>query len=202
MKITAAILLTLFLLPVFMTGQNKFDSYYQGVLGEYEMRMVFGAEGDWRLMINAVSLDKNISGGFCIMEDEYTEFYKGLKFIRDKYQEWTKIAIDNKVESFMKTVDIDLYTICIWADIEKGYRDEDVKLVPRFNVTKVGRRVNYNMNIYSGELQDVENKYSRADDFVIFFESHEQMTHFLSKISPDKIQAYLTKPRVEDLFKD
>jgi len=64
-----------------------------------------------------------------------------------------------------------------------------------------GGTVDYELIVSTGELQSSSNQFMTSDGLAIIFNDVQELDDFLNKISIQKIDAFLAKPKTDALFK-
>ena len=186
-------------------SQEKFNSYQNDLLKKtYDINISFDNENKFTLFIDATSFDKQyLAGGIILMQDKYKNFITALNEAKIKYIEWIKTAQQNNVKSLNKDMEY-ISKVSSYFGNENGDRwmfQIDVYLKFNFMIKVVDNNVKYLLIVNTGELRDTKNDYLKSTGLALIFSSVKEIDDFLSIISMDKINSFISKPKKEELFK-
>jgi hypothetical protein len=185
-------------------AQEKFNTYENSYIQKtYPIQISVKDKDDYSLYIDAFSLDKiHSDGGITIKKEQYQDFVKALTEAKGKYEEWVKIAKENNIKEFDKSMNISSVVDGYFMYGAKWNFQFGVFLKFDFIVREIGGNVQHLLLVKTGELQSSRNEYIKVDGFALVFTSAKEIDEFLAKISVDKINEFQNKPKKEDLFKD
>jgi hypothetical protein len=197
------LIITLFT-SIISFGQDKFTTYESSYIDKsYNIDISIKDYPKFTLYINAYSLDKlHDKGGFMVTNKRHQAFLDALSQAKNKYQEWTNVAKENSVTELDKPMKIDLRTEAYFMYGNKWQFDYGVFPSFYFKVAEDERGLQYILIVRSGELKSSSNEYMSVDGVAFAFSSVEEIDDFISKISQEKIDEFVNKPKADDLFKD
>lgn len=133
---------------------------------------------------------------YVIKQSRHQEFMEILKGIGEKYEEWTKVAKENNVNSLMKDIQhkplwIDVY-FYYGSTVHKGFDNIQAK----FMVDEEG----YILVLTAESTISNSNQFIKNEFSLISFKSKEDFDTFVEMISVERAQKELSKPKPVDLF--
>lgn len=179
-------------------AQKKFDEYAAD--GDaYQIQITIDRDS-YYLWINSYSMDDAIAKcGFLVSREKHEAFLQSLEKAKQKFIEWSRVAKENSVEDGVsKEMDIVVNSEAFFMYGSKWCFDLRVKMKFKFMITK-GL---HSLVVFSDELVSTRNEFMKSDGVAIFFSSPEEIDSFMKKISIEKVNEYVLKPKAEDLFKN
>jgi len=179
------ILLCSFLLPTLLVSQKEFDFYDNPIFGSKRISLGQGTDGGFSLCIEGIDLEGQESeGGFMVNDKMYDSFIMNLKKAKAKYAEWDNVAkLKEKSNNYNFNFNFNLSYFFRVSMLE-------------------GKAVRQLIIKGTEELKSSNNEFITHIGFALIFLTPQDFSIFINKISKDKIEAFLNKPKVEDLFKD
>ena len=185
------------LIVIGMQAQDKVGTYYssyfkkeykvEASLSSGELSIYFDIEGE----SNSDNVCINIKG-----EQEITSFITALTLAKQKYSEWTSVAINNNVTKMSKEMDISFPRVTICWSGSKWWFAFRHRLSPRFMVTESGDCV----FVMSGTATASSNEYI-DQKYYLAFSTPEDFDMLINAITPAAAKEVLNKQQnVEDLF--
>lgn len=179
-----------------------FNSYIDK---EYEIQVDFKENNEFTLYIDGVNAS-NIreKGGFLIDPKTYNGFIENLKIARDKYEEWSKVAIENGVKEFSKEVELKHQNVGGYFYGSKWFFDFNVRPSFTFKVIQSTSKGTQNiMLVDTNKLTSSSNQYIDSEGFILIFSTLVEFDEFLKLVSVEKIQEFKNKSANKDsLFKN
>lgn len=197
------LIITLFT-SIISFGQEKFTTY-KGTYVEtpYNIDISVKDYPKFTLYIDALSLDDlHDKGGFMVDDDKHQAFIDALNQAKSKYEEWYTVAKENNVTELIKPMKIDLRTAAYFMYGNKWQFDYGVFPTFYFKIVKNERGLKHLLIVRSEELTSSSNEFMEVDGFAFIFSSADEIDDFISKISQEKIDEFVNKPKADDLFKD
>lgn len=180
-----------------MSAQTKIDSYdsdyFESTFGIYatngeKLSLYFDIRGESKnddVMIN-------VDG-----ESTIISFINSLKEVRDKYAEWKKVAVDNKVTDYSKDFDISFPNVYVAWYGTKWWFDFRERFEPYFKVSSDGKCY----AVFHSEAVSSSNEYI-TEKYYWVFSSVKEFDSFIEKIQPQALIEKLNKKNAPDeLFK-
>jgi hypothetical protein len=200
LKVMVMTLIVCSVMTIVTFGQEKYTSYdnvYSG--SKYDVQISVKDSTKYTLYVDMMSLDKlSKSGGVMIDEKAHEKFTTTLLEAQVKYEEWVKIANDNNVTEFNKTMSLKTKVGGYFLYGSKWNFQFVVNLTFDFKIID-GKNL---LIVRTGKMTSSSNQFMTHDGFVFVFSSTEEITEFLDVLSKDKITEFITKPKAVDLFKD
>lgn len=129
--------------------------------------------------------------------DRINDFINSLTAVRNKFEEWRKVAKDNNVTDFEKDFDISFPNVVIAWYGSQWWFDFFAKLKPYFRVTSDGTP----LVVFHDKVSASSNEYITEEYFLIFT-SEKEINSFINKINPMSLRDKLNKKHAPDeLFK-
>lgn len=199
-KIT--ILLSGFLVGFSGKAQEKFSSYENSYIGKFYPIQIDSKDKDkFTLWIDAMSLDAtHEKGGLMISEKNYQGFTEALFEAKLKYEEWIKTAKDNNVNQLDKQMSIKSRADAYFLYGSKWNFQFDFNLIYDFKILESKGELKYLLLVKTGELQSSSNQFMKVRGVTLIFNSSKEIDTFISLISRDKIEQFISKPKKEALF--
>lgn len=166
--------------------------------------------------------DPNLYHNYKTTEKRVQEFRTFLDSLRTKFEEWSKIAKENKVTNFTKNLDeekgVPLFNVCAYKEGRQYYQFSEVNVKgcsPHFQVDADGSCVmSFGWHILLqrpvGETTGFYSRYSHRESYtplVYFaFRSPEEMQKFIDALDIESARQQLLNEnangkKVDDLFK-
>lgn len=185
-------------------GQEKFSDYQNSYPKEtYNIRIDSKDKERFSLFIDVFSLDRvHEVGGFLINQKNYPAFIKAINDAKAKYEEWVNTAKINKVDELIKSMSFNSEAKAYFLFGDKWQFQDYVNLKFDFRIIEEDGEINYYLMILSGELTSSSNQFMKINGLALVFSSTKEIEDFLSKISKEKIDVFLNKPKKEALFND
>lgn len=190
-------LLLILMISLSMSAQTKIDSYdsdyFESTFGIYatngeKLSLYFDIRGESKnddVMIN-------VDG-----ESTIISFINSLKEVRDKYAEWKKVAVDNKVTDYSKDFDISFPNVYVAWYGTKWWFDFRERFEPYFKVSSDGKCY----AVFHSEAVSSSNEYI-TEKYYWVFSSVKEFDSFIEKIQPQALIEKLNKKNAPDeLFK-
>jgi hypothetical protein len=182
-------------------AQDKFTTYFQKYNDKDYSIQVSKSGESYKLWIDAMSLDaQNNSGGIMLDEKQHAKFIETLSNARDKYAEWDSVALKNNVTEANKTMEIVGRTNAYFSYGDWQF-DYSVSLEFNFRIIQAGNVTKRLLVIKTGELKSSTNQFMEVDGYAIVFSSPSEMGAFIDSISQEKVRAFMSKPKTEEIFK-
>jgi hypothetical protein len=182
-------------------SQEKFSTY-KIYSKNYEIQIASKEDNKFDLYVDAKSLDKlHEVGGLLIRQSQHQDFLNAIAEAKLKYEEWIKIAKENNVKDLYKPMNIKS-KVDTYFSYGKWQFHYDVDLIFAFNVLESSSGLYYTLTISTGELKSSSNEFMKVDGFYLRFSSPNEIDTFTNEISMQKINDFMNKPKVKDLFKD
>lgn len=197
------ILLLLIFVFQFSFSQEDFETYSNSYFKDKEFKIQIVKEKDETITfyIDANSMDATSKQVTLIVKDKNIENFKEiLTKAKEKFVEWKKVAIENKVEKLSKNVDIKSNRYSAAFTYGKWKIDFNVKLNVRFFIVE-----NKHLMILenASKLIASDNQYIDSKGFVFVFDDETEFDNFISKIDVQKAKEKLNKTeKKDDLFKN
>ena len=182
-------------------AQEKFTTYDNTYIGKtFDIKLSLEQE---ELYIDAMSLDELYDkGGIRISKKQHQNFFNAIAEAKTKYKEWVKTAKENNVMEFEKSMNIKSQVGSYFLYGSDWKFQLLVNLTFDFQILEDEGELRYLLIIRTGELKASSNEHLKVDGFLLVFSSENEIDAFTNKISRQKINAFIAKPKVKDLFKD
>ena len=182
-------------------AQEKFTTYDNTYFGKtYDIKLSLEKED---LYIYAEPLDELYDkGGLRIRKEQHQDFLNSIAEAKTKYIEWVKIAKDNNVMELNKSMNIKSEVGSYFLYGSDWKFQLLVDLTFDFQILEDEGELTYLLIIRTGELKASSNEHLKVDGFLLVFSSVDEIDAFTNEISREKINAFIAKPKEEDLFKD
>ena len=178
-----------------VNGQDKMSTYSTDFTSEkYDVDIDTDSK-DLYIGIFSMGANKNI--GLIVSNEQRTDLIEKLQKVKALYTEWSKVAIDNKVENVNKSTGITCKTASYFHSGRDIYFQHRVVLEFDFAVIKSKPLI----LIKTGRLKSTNNQYITHDGGIIVFSSVDEIDAFINAISDKTVNDAMAKPRQEDLFK-
>lgn len=130
---------------------------------------------------------------------DVSEFIEFLNSIKETYNKWTIIAIENKVTELDKNIDYKKLNHSAAFLYGKWNFDFSVNLTTRFKIINS----KYLLIIDSDELQSSSNQYIKSDGLRIVFSSVQEIDELVNGLNINLVTDYYNKKNSQDdLFKN
>lgn len=149
------------------------------------------------LYVGTFSMGANKNVGLIVSNDQRTDLIDNLQKVKALYIEWSKVAIENKVENVNKPTGITCKTASYFHSGRDIYFQHRVVLEFDFGVIKSKSLI----LVKTGKLKSTKNQYITHDGGIIVFSSVEEIDAFINAISDKTVNDAMAKPKQEDLFK-
>jgi hypothetical protein len=182
-------------------AQEKFTTYDNTYIGKtFDIKLSLEVED---LYIDAMSLDELYDkGGIRIKKNQHQDFLNAMAEAKTKYKEWVKTAKENNVRELNKSMDIKSEVGSYFLYGSEWKFQLLVNLTFDFEILENEGELTYLLIIRTGELKSSSNEHLKVDGFLLIFSSVDEIDAFTNKISRQKIDAFIDKPKEKDLFKD
>jgi len=182
-------------------AQEKFTTYDITYFGKtYDIKLSLETED---LYIDAEPLDELYDkGGLRIRKEQHQDFLNAIAEAKTKYIEWVKIAKENKVMELNKSMNIKSEVGSYFLYGSDWKFQLLVNLTFDFQILEDEDELTYLLIIRTGQLKASTNENLKVDGFLLVFSSVNEIDAFSNKISRQKINAFLAKPKEENLFTD
>lgn len=149
------------------------------------------------IYIDALSMDVSSKEGGLILSDvQRLEFLEKIKQAKKIYSNWSKISIQNEVKEINKDMALDQNVTAYFYHTERINFQHSVELIFEFAV------INYKPMIFirTGEIKSGRNENVTSKGLIVILSDENEVDEFIDAISTYKIEEFLLKPRIEDLF--
>jgi hypothetical protein len=182
-------------------AQENFTTYDNTYFGKtYDIKLSLETED---LFIDAMALDELYNkGGIRITKKQHQDFLNAIAEAKTKYKEWLKIAQENNVRAFEKSMNIKSKVGSYFLYGREWKFQLVVNLTFDFQVLEDEGELKYLLFIRTGELKSSSNEHLKVDGFLLVFSSVNEIDDFANKISSQKINTFIPKLTEKDLFKD
>src|SRR5680860_96209 len=182
-------------------AQEKFTAYDNTYIGKtFDINLSLEEE---ELYIDAMSLDELYDkGGIRISKKQHQDFLNAIAEAKTKYIEWVKIAKENNVKTFNKSMNIKSVVGSYFLYGSEWKSQLIVNLAFDFQILEDEGELTYLLIIRTDELKASSNEHLKVDGFLLVFSSVNEIDAFTNEISRQKINAFIPKPKEKDLFKD
>lgn len=183
----------------FLTGQQKYMDYSSAYTGaSYSIQI--GNDGD--LYIDLMSFDAgSATVGIILKRKRIDDFLNCLDSSLVKYNSWRNVAMSNNVTDFSKSIDCNCKTESYFKFGDWQF-DNFVMPTFEFKVLESSGKIWHLLIVRTGKLVSNSNQYIDHDGGAIVFSSSEEIKNFLSSVSIESIDGFLSKkPKTEELFK-
>lgn len=162
-----------------------------------------GYEGyKFKLWIDAAPMDElHHPGGIALEDKHYQSFIKAMGAAKKKYKKWVAVAKANNVTEFYKDMAVKDSIGGYFKYADEWQFDYSVNLEFAFQVIKNEDKTDYLLLVRTGRMKAFDNENMTTDGYMLIFQSVEKIDTFLDKISQPKIDAFLNRPKKEELFK-
>jgi|GEM_PF-2408829 len=192
----------LLLMPFLSFSQVDYDTYFISTRGEKDELKIQVSEKNGaveQVYIYGKSLEgTNYRTALIIDAKKLPTFVEYLKFVTNKYSEWSETAKNNNVDKLLKDIDADLRDYYIVAfGIGDWYFDMRVKIKSKFSVDGDSME----LYLYTDKLYSSTNRYIDNKGLLIPFSNKEELDQFVEKLDPGKIESFLkSNTSKESLF--
>lgn len=196
-------LLAIFL--IFITNisfsQKKFGTYKCKLnKTDYEVQIDI-KEDKYTLYIDAFSFDKIYNnGGIMLTSKEHKAFIEDLQKAKQKFIEWSKIAIENKVKEFNKDMDFKTKAGAYFKSSTDWHFSYRISLLYQFMILD-SNDDNPILLVNTDDIVASDNQYMKSRGFVLMFKTEKDIDEFISLISVETVNDFIKKPKPEELFK-
>jgi len=182
-------------------AQEKFTTYDNSYFGKtYDIKLSLEQED---LYIAAMPLDELYDkGGIRIKKNQHQDFLNAIAAAKTKYKEWVKTAKENNVREFNKSMNIKSEVGGYFLYGSEWKFQLSVILTFEFQISENEGELTYLLIIRTGELKSSSNEHLKVDGFLLVFSSVNEIDTFTNKISRQKINAFIAKPKEKDLFQN
>ena len=182
-------------------AQENFTTYDNTYFGKtYDIKLSLETED---LFIDAMALDELYNkGGIRITKKQHQDFLNAIAEAKTKYKEWLKIAQENNVRAFEKSMNIKSKVGGYFLYGSEWKFQLSVILTFDFQILENEGELTYLLIIRTGELKSSSNEHLKVDGFLLVFSSVNEIDAFTNKISRQKINAFIAKPKEKDLFQN
>ena len=180
-------------------GQIKVAEYYsKGYDNTFDIDATESKNGTFDLYIYCHSFEEQ-PAGFIVKNKNLTDFCIALNAVKNKYEEWTKLAKENGVDDYSKAFDVKFKPVTAffrygdnWHQFYKDF------LKPVFYT--IGGQYLVVMN--SGVIAASDNRYITVKGFSLAFASVEEIDNFIKLLNTEAIlQKLKGKTATDELFK-
>jgi len=182
-------------------AQEKFTTYDNTYFGKtYDIKLSLEEED---LYIDAMALDELYDkGGLRISKEQRQDFLNAIAEAKAKYKEWVKTAKENNVRELNKSMNIESKVGGYFLYGSDWKFQLSVNLTFDFQILEDEGELKYLLIFRTGELKSSSNEHLKVDGFLLVFSSVNEIDAFTNKISSQKINAFIAKPKEKDLFQD
>ena len=198
-KIICSLFMTLCFICSF--SQEKFSNYESKLLNKkFDVLVSKDDASKIKFYVSAYSLDgANKESMLIVDEENLKDFINYLDFLKSKFTEWKKTAIENKVDELDKEI----------TKLDKNYSsafsygkwqfDFSTELSSNFKIIKGVHSIRIN----TGELVSNSNQYIKSNGFVFIFGSEEEFDNLKNVLNLDSAKDFFVKKESkQDLFKN
>ncbi|SEG75344.1 hypothetical protein [Sphingobacterium lactis] len=196
------LLIILWLIPFVSFSQIDYDTYFISTGGaKEELKIQVSEKGGTldQVFIYAKSLEGEHYRSVLIIDaKKLPTFIEYLKFVKNKYSEWSETAKNNNVHNLLKDIDADLkdYYMVGFA-IGDWYFDRRVKIKAKFSVDNESME----LYLYTDKLYSSTNTYIDNKGLFIPFSNNEDLDLLIKKLEVDVISNFLKSNKgKESLF--
>jgi hypothetical protein len=175
-----------------------------GAINEsFEIRLSGDSTSFSAYVFGKVSDSSKRTGGLLIKDNKIEKFLECLNTIKIKYIEWVQTAKSNNVTKADKGFDICSFPNNVGAFFSYGdWQFSQCKPYADFKVfTDSENKTDYMLIVRTGKLVSNTNQFMDVDGINFVFTSVEEVENFINLLSPEKIKAFVSKPKTEELFK-
>ena len=163
----------------------------------YDIKASELKNGEFTVYIQVSAERESTRAMISIESDKLEEFKQSLVQMKEKFEEWSKVAKDNNVTSILKEMGIKFpsTTFC-WLGSEWFFSFEQ-KVNPKFLVLSDGNPV----ALFMKTVESSSNQYI-DETFYWVFSNSEEIDKLISQLNYEKIKSELEKKEnASDLFK-
>ena len=182
-------------------AQKKVNEYSMEYFKDkaYNIEASEPKNGKFTFYIYCPSLDSEEEVGFYIDSKELDGFFASLRSIEDKFEEWTKTAIDNNVTDYDKDFDAKFKMVKVFFKYGSKYHFTSMKFSPYFKVTKDGTCLAV---FRARQLTASDNRFMHHDGFMLAFSNKKEIEDFITALDPLSILNKESENKAkDDLFK-
>jgi hypothetical protein len=180
-------------------AQSPYTKYRMSSISTKDFQIRLAEDGE--LYIDIQSLDGTINKVGIILKKEYSPgFLLCLDSAKKKYSEWKSVAIKNGIRELRKPIECECL---VDGYFSYGEWEFDFGKTPTFLfvVGQSSGKTTYSLLMITGKMTSSSNKYIKMDGAALVFDSEKEIDSFMGKIKPEAIEAFLAKPKKEDLFR-
>ena len=192
-------------------SQLQYATYYNPMDGvTYNIQTETAKDNDYSIYVYGMHITTDVeTGGFYIQKKYLEGFLSNFLVAKQKYEEWTKTAKENKIEDLAKKIETPkLQKIGGFfksGDSTSSHArsiNRHVKPVYTFLVTKDKGLTKYYLAIFTDAFVDPKSPLLFSSGYGLIFSSPEEAMNFYSLLQPEKINAFLSKqPKLDELFR-
>jgi hypothetical protein len=171
-------------------------------LGEKFNIKAFKSDGQTVVIIRARSAEELLvkECGFMLTGSEIADFVTAVQSAKVKYLEWSAVAKENEIKDVAKTIPVDLNTGAYFLYGSEWQFQFSVKITFQFRVFEYKGKILHSLVLKTDELTSSSNQFITMKGLYTIFTSAAEIDDFCKKISPENIEKYFSKPKVEDKF--
>ena len=180
-------------------GQIKVAEYYsKGYENTFDIYATEGKKSTFDLDIYCHSFEEQPIG-ITVKNKDLNEFCIALNAVKNKYEEWTKLAKENDVDNYSKVFDVKFKPVTTFFKYgDKWHSSYQDILKPVFY--SLGGQYLVVMN--SGVIAASDNRYITVKGFSLAFASVEEIDNFIKLLNAEAILEKLKgKADTDELFK-
>lgn len=193
--------------------QDDYFASYSSISKDFNIILLPQEESQFNLMIYAQSNTvKSLvdalgsTTGIIVDETNMNTLVSNLRYAKDKYEEWKKVAIENNVEEYEKELKVTPPKAAGFFEYDEDMHiDDSIEIGYLFRVRKDSETgmIEYDIVLKTNPYISSTSIFGVNDGCSIFFESLEEIDNFINLFEPDRINTYLQQiNQKNDLFKD
>lgn len=199
------IVFALSIVPILLFSQRPYTIYTNSILNK-DFKIELSAKKDTTLYIYCNTEDPVSSyGGVILRKAKGIQLFKEeINYIKSKYIEWRDVSIKNKVTQFNKKIEIEnpLYYNTFFEFNREVYKSYPVRLNYIFAVTDKDDETIHALYIYTNNVKSMSNEFVENKELNFVFLNEDEINDFINKVDINSIRKHLSKPSVDDLFKN
>lgn len=145
--------------------------------------------------------EESLNAHIVIFAENVPRFWESMKLLRDKYVEWSKVAMENGVKDYIKVIDVEFPQVDIVWENSDIHACLNVEMKFSFAVSKDGVPA----VVWNGRVECAHNDNNHETPSLLLA-SLSDFDSLISKINPntikEKLQSkYGRKEKIDALFK-
>lgn len=197
--------IVLFILLIFAcfyaSAQTKEPLCYhlEAFLDSYDIKIQNYNGSYFEFRIDCPTFDGR-EAGLILRKPDVASFIGNLKKVKEIFENWGKIAKENKVIDYMKMMDVEFNPIKVFFLYGDTYHySYNTKLYPVFRISEQGTPM---ASILTAELEAQDNEFITAKGISIVFLSSIEIDILISKLNVEAVMSERKpKSELEELFK-